>query len=161
MLCWLSFLVCEDDSTILDFVTAHFLSFLLLLPFHVSSFCRPLVSFSPMRSDKFSQIHQGSINIFKDSRGVSESNFFSVNDSRLNHVHLGMMSVVQGTWVYKIICFNDSQTFIMLSKRSSTKKVKTNKHSHLFCKKFPAIFHLTLYQAQFSFRFVTTFWRAR
>ena len=30
-----------------------------------------------MRSDKFSQIHQGSINIFKDSRGVSESIFFS------------------------------------------------------------------------------------
>lgn len=53
-----------------------------------------------MRSDKFSQIHQGSINIFKDSRGVSESIFFfPVNDSRLNHVHLGMMSLVQGTWV--------------------------------------------------------------
>jgi len=48
---------------------------------------------------KFSQIHQGSINILKIVWVLVNQFFFPVNDSRLNHAHLGMMSLVQGTWV--------------------------------------------------------------
>ena len=75
---------------------------------------------------------------FKDSRGVSESIFFTVNDSRLNHVHFQGHDVTS-TRNMGVNCFNDSQTLIILSRRSNTKKVKTNIHI-CFAKNFQLFF---------------------
>ena len=116
-------------------------SFLFLLPFLVSSFCRPLVSSSPLGKvfTNTPRIYK----YFKDSTWVLVNQFFFLWMTQDLIILFG--HDVSGTRNMHLNCFNDSQTLIILSKRSNTKKVKTNKHSHLFCKKFLAFFHCNVW----------------
>ena len=113
-------------------------SFLFLLPFLVSSFCRPLVSSSPLGKvfTNTPRIYK----YFKDSTWVLVNQFFFLWMTQDLIILFG--HDVSGTRNMHLNCFNDSQTLIILSKRSNTKKVKTNKHSHLFFQEISCLFSL-------------------
>ena len=140
-------------------------SFLFLLPFLVSSFCRPLVSSSPLGKvfTNTPRIYK----YFKDSTWVLVNQFFFLWMTQDLIILFG--HDVSGTRNMDLNCFNDSQTLIILSKRSNTKKVKTNKHSHLFCKKFLAFFHCNVwaipwvpetFHAQFPVSVMSLLWHS-